>query len=99
MKNLMTHSCVQYFLIFIGFRVEEQLFLVVPGVGTCVGIVNDNSCLGLESIWVYKLHEKRLSAAWKNLIFRLPIKRAGKVCHQWPRYMYRADQQSVGNRS
>jgi hypothetical protein len=56
--------------------------------------VSDNSCLGLESIRVYKLHEKHLSAAWKNIIFRLPIKRAGKVGRQQPGSMYREDQQS-----
>ena len=67
--------------------------------GNVLGNVSDNSCLGLESIRVCKSHEKRLSAAWKNLIFRLPIKREGKVCHQRPESMYRADQRSAGNRS
>jgi hypothetical protein len=60
--------------------------------------VSDNSCLGLESIWVCKLHEKRLSAAWKSIVFQLPIKRAGKVSRQRPGSMYRVDQRSTGNR-
>jgi len=33
----MTHSCVQYFLIFFGFLAEERIFLIVPSGGACVG--------------------------------------------------------------
>jgi hypothetical protein len=81
--------------------IEKNVLCILAGMklnyGNVLGNVSDNSCLGLESIWVCKLHEKHLSTAWKSLVFRLPIKRAGKVSHQWPGSMYRADQQSAGN--
>jgi hypothetical protein len=41
--------------------------------------VSNNSYLGLESIQVCKLHEKRPSAARKNIVLRLPIEQASEI--------------------
>jgi hypothetical protein len=82
--------------------IEKNVLCILAGMklnyGNVLGNVSDNSCLGLKSIWVCKLHEKCLSIAWKSLAFRLPIKRVGNVSHQGPGSMYREDQRSTGNR-
>jgi hypothetical protein len=48
--------------------------VIDEGSSTCVMFVSDISCPRHKSIQVCKLHEKRPSAAWKNLVLRLPIK-------------------------